>query len=550
MKTTITPNAITLAIFTMSLSPLAIMAKASSFIEPPMVSIAAGSFYMGSDRGEENEKPVRKVSVPAFQMGKYEVTVAEFKKFIADTDYEMPDNCYQYVLGGPNRELASWKDTIYNVSDNHPVVCLPQKAAVAYAEWLSKKTGKNYRLPTEAQWEYTLRAGTSTQHFFGEEIDKAKACQYANISDWYAKDIAVKGLTGPNVRDVEQCSDNEATLATVGLYQANPFGVYDMVGNAMEYLADCYVDNYKGAPIDGSAVTKAGCDEFVARGGSWHWYPFPSSQRGGIANDFLGALEGFRLVLDTVGKALPAQTGNKHFIKQLKVAQNKAKKQHAKNPAYPSKPTGLKVLAANKNQVTLSWNDNHEKILSGYTVYRQDPITNKKVAIATAVNKSYFVDNSPLAHNGRYSVVALNNKTASQSSDIIDSGFALLHTLPMKIQGEAFRQAKEAKVRDSVQEPSDDKIFASLGASEAVYKIKVRKSGDYTVNARVYHAGEAQEFEFWLGDKKIATSAITGESGWQTINNIAIDLPQGIHNLTVKGKQPRFAINWLDVKAT
>ena len=549
MTTTTTFNSLYLAIFTMALSPLTVIAKASSFIEPPMVSIAAGSFYMGSDRGEKDEQPVRNVSVPAFQMGKYEVTVAEFKKFIADTGYEMPNNCYQYVLGGPNRELASWNDTIYNVSDTHPVVCLPQQAAVDYAKWLSKKTGKDYRLPTEAQWEYTLRAGTTTRHFFGDINSAAKSCQYANISDWYAKDIAVKGLTGPNVRDVEQCSDNEATLATVGLYQPNPFGVYDMVGNAMEYLADCYVDNYNAAPVDGSAVTKAGCNEFVARGGSWHWYPWHSSKRNSIGNDFLGALEGFRLVLDTGGKALPAQMGNQKFVKQLTVAQKKAKQQHAKNPAYPSKPTGLKVLAANKSQVTLSWNDNHEKILSGYSVYRQDPITNKKVLVAKAVNKSYFVDKSPLAHNARYSVVALNNKTASQSSDILDSGFAVLHTLPMKIQGEAFTYAKKAQVRDSTLEPADDKIFASLGASEAAYKIQVSKSGKFAVDARVYHAGEAQEFEFWLGDKKLASPELTGDAGWQTISNIAIDLPQGTHTLRVKGNKSRFAVNWLDIKA-
>ncbi len=88
------------------------------------------------------------------------------------------------------------------------------------------------------------------------------------MSDWYVADMSDKIFTGANVRDIEQCSDNEATLSMVGLYQANPFGVYDMVGNVMEYLADCYVDNYNNAPVDGSAVTKAGCKEFVVRGDS------------------------------------------------------------------------------------------------------------------------------------------------------------------------------------------------------------------------------------------------------------------------------------------
>ncbi|WP_019029629.1 SUMF1/EgtB/PvdO family nonheme iron enzyme [Colwellia piezophila] len=549
MTKTIALNSLTLAIFTMAISPSTVMATNSSFIEPPMVSIPAGSFYMGSDRGQENERPVRKVSVPAFQMGKYEVTVAEFKKFIADTGYEMPNNCYQYVLGGPNQELASWNDTIYNFSDNHPVVCLPQKAAADYAKWLSKKTGNDYRLPTEAQWEYTLRAGTATRHFYGEERDSGKSCQYANISDWYAADMSAKIFTGASVRDIESCSDNEATLATVGLYQANPFGVHDMIGNVMEYLADCYVDNYNDAPTDGSAVTTTDCNTHVVRGGSWHWYPWHSSERSSIGSDFLGALEGFRLVLDTGGKVLPSQTGSKKFVKQLRIAQNKIKAQHKQNAAYPNKPSGLKVISANKNQVTLSWNNSNEKILSGYKVYRQDPITNEKVTLANNIDKASFVDNSPLTHNARYSVVALNGKTESQSSDIIDSAFTTLHNLPVKIQGEAFIYANNAQVRDSVQEPKHDKVFASLGESEAAYQIQVANSGTFTIDARVYHAGDEQEFELWLGDQKVATPSVSGDSGWKTVTNITIQLPQGNHTLIVKGKKPMFAVNWLDVKA-
>jgi len=549
MNTTIALNSITLAILTMALSPSTVMAKNSSFIEPPMVAIPAGSFHMGSDRGREDELPVRKVSVPAFQMGKYEVTVAEFTKFIDDTDYEMPNNCYQYVLGGPNQELASWNDTIYKVSDNHPVVCLPHKAAADYAKWLSKKTGKDYRLPTEAQWEYTLRAGTATRHFFGEKQDSSKSCQFANISDWFAKDTAVKGLTGPNVRDIEQCSDNEATLAMVGLYEPNPFGVYDMVGNVMEYLADCYVDTYKDAPTDGSAVITEECKTHVVRGGSWHWFPWYSSERSSMGGDFLGALEGFRLVLDTGGKTLPSQVGDKKFVKQLQLAQNKTKKQHLKNPAYPNKPSGLNVISASKTQVSLSWNNNHDNVLSGYKVYRQDPISNKKVVIAKSIDKAIFIDDSPLAHNARYSVVALNGTTESQSSDTIDSGFTTLHNLPVKIQGEAFIYATNAEVRYSVQEPEDDKIFASLGESEAAYQVQVDSSGTFSIDARVYHAGDEQVFEFWLGDQKIATPSISGDSGWKTITNIAIDLPQGNHTLIVKGKKSMFAVNWLDIKA-
>lgn len=532
----------------MSVLSLSVEANQSKFIEPPMVSIPAGDFYMGSDRGEKDELPVRKVSVPAFQMGKYEVTVAEFKQFIDATGYKMPDNCYQYVLGGPNRELASWDNTIYKFSDYHPVVCLPQQAAVDYAKWLSEQTGKHYRLPTEAEWEYTLRAGTNSMHFFGEEKDSFKACQYANISEWYAADMSGKIFEGARVRDIEQCSDNEATLATVGLYQPNPFGVYDMVGNIMEYLSDCYVDNYKNAPLDGSAVTKDKCEAFVVRGGSWHWFPWNSSKRGSISNDFLGALEGFRLVLDTNGKAMPAQSGSKDFVKKLALAQKKAKAKHKSNPVYPAKPQGLNVVESSTKKVILNWQKSHETILTGYKVYRQDPLTNQKVAISKVIKQNYFTDSSPLAHNARYSVVALNGKTESVSSNTVDSKLEIIHSLPAKIEGEAFSSSDGSNVIFSSLEPEHDKIINSIDDKQSTYTIKVKNAGKFKIAARVFYPGRGENFEMWLGDIKFASPKFEGESGWKTINDILVELPEGIHKLTVKGDQTLFAINWLDIK--
>ncbi|WP_052748997.1 SUMF1/EgtB/PvdO family nonheme iron enzyme [Arsukibacterium ikkense] len=532
----------------MALVSTTAFAGKGGFIEPPMVSIPAGVFSMGSEDGSEDEKPVRQVSVPAFQMGKYEVTVAEFRKFIAATNYEMPDNCYQHVLTGL-QERGSWDNNIYNFSDYHPVVCLTRQAAVDYAIWLSEQTGKKYRLPTEAEWEYSSRAGTSSRFFWGDASQASKACKYANISDWYAADKSKTLFPGANVRDIEQCSDNEATLAVVGLYQPNQFGVYDLTGNVMEYLADCYVDSYENAPLDGSMVTQENCDAFVVRGGSWHWFPWYSSQRSRIPNDFLGALEGFRLVLDTGGKELPAQSGSKEFVKNLAVAQAKVKAQHKKNPAYPNKPQDLKVVAANRDSVKLSWQANTETFLTGYQVYRQDPLTNQKVLISKVIKSPNFIDESPLAHNARYSVIALNGETESQSNEIVDSGVGAPHALPAKIQGEAFSHAVGADVRNSVLEPEDDRIIASLGDNKAVYHLQVTTAGKFQLDARVFHSGQTQKFELWLNGKKFANPTLEGERGWKTVDNIIVDLPQGTHTLIVKGEQPMFAVNWMDVKA-
>lgn len=540
---------VTLAISTLALSVQMSFAGEAKFIEPPMVNIPAGKFYMGSDRGEKDEQPVRQVSISAFQMGKYEVTVTEFEKFIKDTNYEMPNNCYQYVLGGPNREvLASWDTNIYNFSEFHPVVCLPQKAAAEYAKWLSEKTGKNYRLPTEAEWEYTLRAGTRSRHFFGEEAQANKSCEYANVSEWYAKNMSASVFPGAYVRDVEQCSDNEATLSMVGLYKPNPFGVYDLVGNVMEYLADCYVDNYQNAPTDGSAVITKDCKKTVVRGGSWHWKPWPSSQRGGMSDDFLGALEGFRLALDTGGKALPDQVGNKKFVKQLNLAQANVKAKHKQIPAYPAAPRGLNSSVTDKGKVILSWQENTENFVTGYSVYRQDPMTNSTSAIAEGIKTSTFIDKSPLKHNARYYVVALNNDTQSMSSALVDSGFITEHTLPAKVEGEAYSYAQDTEVKYSVLEPEDDKIINSMGKNESSYIVNIDKARVFSLDARVFHTGEDQQFEIWLGDTKLATPKLSGERGWKTIKDLSIELPAGKHFITVKGEQDMFAVNWLDFK--
>ena len=508
----------------------------TTYIEPPMVSIPAGEFLMGSDRGRADEKPVHKVTVPAFQMGKYEVTIAEFRKFIEATNYPMSKTCTHRIgqrWFGSGEKDGSWDNNIYSKNEYHPVVCISRTDAVNYTKWLSEQTGKHYRLPTEAEWEYTVRAGTNTRFFYGDEFDSSKACQYANLSDMHAKKLSGKLFDAPynDAYVIQPCSDNEVIISTVGLYKPNPFGVYDLLGNVVERLADCYEDSYNGAPIDGSARVKKDCKNYVARGGSWHWEAFTSSQRMRMSEDFLAALEGFRLALDTGGKQLPSQSGSKHFVKNLAIAQTKAKAEHKKTPAYPSKPQGLRVVKATQEKVILQWNKNAEKFVSAYQVFRQDPQTNKRVVISGKVKKPYFVDQSPLAYNARYSVVALNGDTESLMSDSIDSRLATTHTLPVRIQGEAFSFADGAEVRNSSMEPDNDKIINALGDTLASYQIEVTNSGQYQFAVRVFHSGETQKFELWLGDKRLANPTLKGERGWKTIEGITVELPQGTHAL-------------------
>ena len=227
-----------------------------------MVSIPAGSFRMGdlSGAGDDNEKPVRSVSVPAFRMGKYEVTFAQWDACVADggCDGYTPD---AEGWGRGNRPVinVSWNDTQF------------------FIDWLNMKTGGNYRLPTEAEWEYAGRAGSTTKYSWGNDIGSNRAnC------------------------DNDDCGDSWEYTAPVGSFPANPWGLHDMHGNVWEWVQDCWHDNYEGAPTDGSAWTSGECSRRVIRGGSWH---FPardlrSASRGGGGRTYRSDYVGFRLAQD------------------------------------------------------------------------------------------------------------------------------------------------------------------------------------------------------------------------------------------------------------
>ena len=137
--------------------------------------------------------------------------------------------------------------------------------AKAYAAWLSRKSGKNYRLLTEAEWEYAARAGASTAYYWGDNANSV--CQYANGRDSTAITASI-GLPSTDIN----CADNHIYTAPVGSFQANAFGLHDMTGNAWEWTEDCWNANYNGAPSQGSAWTAGECGLRVLRGGSWYGF--------------------------------------------------------------------------------------------------------------------------------------------------------------------------------------------------------------------------------------------------------------------------------------
>jgi len=236
-----------------------------------MVQIPAGSFTMGSPSGEAgrdgDEGPQRRVSVAAFSLAKTEITRGQFAAFVNDTGYNAGNACRTFE-GGKWTENSglNWRNPGYSQRDDHPVACVNWQDAQAYAQWLSRKTGQNYRLPSEAEWEYAARAGSSAARYWGDSA--SQACGYANVMDSTGK-AQVSGVTW----EVHNCTDGHAYTAPVASFTANTFGLHDMIGNVWEWVEDCYQDSYTGAPTDGSARTSGSCERRVLRGGSWYSDP-------------------------------------------------------------------------------------------------------------------------------------------------------------------------------------------------------------------------------------------------------------------------------------
>ena len=239
---------------------------------PEMVAVPSGTFMMGSPAGEEgrhgDEGPVHEVTIAApFAIGRYEVTVSEFGRFVEETGYSAGSSCWTYEDGKPeDRADRGWRYPGFGQGGSHPVACVSWDDAQAYVAWLSEQTGKAYRLPSESEWEYAARAGTATARHWGE--GESGQCRHANGAD-----PSVKERYSNWPVPVSSCRDGHVHTAPVGSFRANGWGLHDMLGNAWEWTEDCWNGSYAGAPSDGSAWGHGNCAERVLRGGSWDLDP-------------------------------------------------------------------------------------------------------------------------------------------------------------------------------------------------------------------------------------------------------------------------------------
>ncbi len=243
---------------------------------PEIVIIAAGSFLMGSDDGYDNEKPQHRVTIEkGFGLGVREVTVAEFRLFIEHTGYQTAaeqsgrSSIYDEAAGRlNNREGVNWEYDYKGKKANpdKPVLHVNVHDALAYVQWLARETGKGYRLPSEAEYEYVASAGGKGAYWWGDGSPSE----------------VVENLTGdrdnsPNKRQwttgFKKYGDGHWGPAPAGSIvndkKVHPMGVYDITGNVSEWTEDCWHHNYIKAPVDGSAWINPGCERRVARGGYW-----------------------------------------------------------------------------------------------------------------------------------------------------------------------------------------------------------------------------------------------------------------------------------------
>jgi formylglycine-generating enzyme required for sulfatase activity len=233
---------------------------------PDMVIVAPGEFLMGSPESEpgrrSTEGPLHKVSLAApFAIGRYAITRDQFNTFVAASGYRYGESCRAEKAGQwidiPKHSFLSPPG--FTQEGNHPAVCINWTDANEYLKWLSARTHKSYRLPTEAEREYVTRAGTSTGYWWGEAVEPQQGNYDTRLRLSPPEETALAKFFGHTV--------------PVHWYMPNQWGIFQVHGNVAEWVQDCWNKTHIGGPIDGSAAQTGDCSRRVVRGGAWNYFP-------------------------------------------------------------------------------------------------------------------------------------------------------------------------------------------------------------------------------------------------------------------------------------
>lgn len=275
---------------------------------PDLVAVPAGRAVLGSTAQEranagivplfgDREGPqYRVIFGKGFLIGRTEVTRGQYRAFIAATGYPTAPSCGVHDTAtdgwGPQPGY-DWTKPGFAQDDNHPVVCISYDDARAYAAWLSRKTGKSYRLPSDAEWEYAARGGTTTPWYWGNAPEAG--CAIANLLS--AGTITALG-SPKSTSDRLVCANPRNFTVPVASYPPNPFGLYDMAGNAFEWVADCNSADNRDGHTDGTARTTGDCTRHYLKGGAFHtpfWLTRSAVRGAPIPGDLHMFAVGFRV---------------------------------------------------------------------------------------------------------------------------------------------------------------------------------------------------------------------------------------------------------------
>lgn len=272
---------------------------------PVMVVMPLGQYIMGNKNGPKHEKPEHIIDINyGFAVSQNEISVSDFELFIKATKYKTDaqitrsSRVYDLRTGRiKNKNRVTWKDDYvgHSADDNLPVIHVSWNDAIAYTEWLSQQTGKNYRLLSEAEFEYVLRAGSRSKYPWGDDKPTQIIENLTGKLDRAKKNSRIRWKKG-----FDKYNDQYWGPAPVASFINNQFKLNDTAGNVMEWVMDCWHDSYVRAPVDGSSWTNLGCDNHVIRGGSWSsaLNEYTSSHRFIAKANFTDARLGFRIAVD------------------------------------------------------------------------------------------------------------------------------------------------------------------------------------------------------------------------------------------------------------
>ncbi len=280
---------------------------------PDMITVPAGTALLGStiaERqaagmialfGDREGPPYRATFAAPFAIGRTEVTRAQYRAFVEATRRPDPPACGTHVAATDDwspKPGFNWRQPGYAQTDDHPAVCIAWEDAAAYAAWLATRTGKPYRLPSDAEWEYAARGGTTTAWTWGENAEAG--CGAANLMS--AGTVAALGWP-KSMANRAVCSSQRRFSLPVASFSPNAFGLYDMAGNAFEWVADCNSPDNRDGHADGSARVAGDCTRHYLKGGAFHtplWLTRPAVRGAPVPADLRMFTMGFR-----VARSLP-----------------------------------------------------------------------------------------------------------------------------------------------------------------------------------------------------------------------------------------------------